>query len=270
MPELMDFLLPMLILLLIGIIGITFWIAWVIFKMRYKKQLTPDKATQDNEPLFSAVPREAPLLAVARASDGAWEITVNGKHYPNLEAVPDEAVRQDVVAGLKEVVAFARSYVQKEQAGRKPPTPPQPGPEPAARAGITPTPPASVPPMPESRGPSVEKPVTPPAPVAASPTAPPSSDKLRVFLKGEPVLKRSDAVPTIMPAIDLAREIGEIVAQMQARIPSLAHRSIKLQNAPSGGVHFAIDGIVYPNVAEIPDADIQALIRAATKEWERR
>lgn len=95
-------------------------------------------------------------------------------------------------------------------------------------------------------------------------------DKLRVYLKGEPALKRSDAAPTFMPTLDLAREIGEIVAEMQMSIPSLAQRSIKLQNAPSGGVHFAIDGIVYPDVNEIPDADIQALIRAATKEWERR
>ncbi len=266
MPELMDFLLPMLIFLLIGIIGITFWIAWVIFKARYKKQLKPDKAAESNVPAFSVAPREVYLLAVDRASDGAWEITVNGEYYPNLEAVPDEAVRQNVVAGLKEVVAFARGYVQKEQAARKPPAPPQPAPGPAVRAAVTPTLLASAPTMPESRISPTEKPVTPPAP----PVAPPPTDRLRVFLKDEPTLRRSDAAPAFMPALDLAREIGDIVAEMQVRIPSLAHRSIKLQNAPSGGVHFAIDGIVYPNVNEIPDADIQALIRAATKEWERR
>ncbi|MEJ5312341.1 MAG: hypothetical protein WHX52_21455 [Anaerolineae bacterium] len=271
MLESIDFLLPMLIFLLIGIVVITFWLAWVIFKMRYKKQFTPDKATQDNEPLFSAVPREAPLLAVARASDGAWEITVNGKHYPNLEAVPDEAVRQDVVAGLKEVVAFARSYVQKEQAGRKPPTPPQPGPEPAAQGDIMPMPPASAPTMPENRIPPAEKPVSPETPLpfdAATRSSP--SDRLRGLFKGDSVLKRPDAMPRLMPAIDLAREIGEIVAQMQAQIPALAQRAIKLQNSPSGGVQFVIDDMIYFDVNEIPDADVQALIRAATKEWERR
>lgn len=266
MTEPMDILLPMLVFLLIGIIGITFWIAWVIFKARYKKQLKPDKAAESNVPAFSVAPREVYLLAVDWASDGAWEIAVNGEHYPNLEAVPDDAVRQDVVAGLKEVVAFARSYVQKEQAARKPPAPPQPAPGPAVRAAVTPTPLASAPTMPESRIPAVEKPVTSPVPPATRlPT-----DRLRVFLKDEPTLRRSDAAPTMMPTLDLAREIGEIVAEMQTRIPSLAQRSIKLQNAPSGGVHFAIDGIVYSNVNEIPDADIQALIRAATKEWERR
>ncbi len=260
MPELMDFLLPMLILLLIGIIGITFWITWVIFKARYKEQLKPDKAAEDNVPAFNVGPREVYLLAVDRASNGTWEITVNGEYYPNLEAVPDEAVRQNVVAGLKEVVAFARSYVQKDQAAKKLRAPQQPVCEPATRAVAMPTPPA---PAPDNRIPPTEKPATTPA-------APLPTDKLRVYLKGEPTLKRSDAAPAFMPALDLAREIGEIVTEMQARIPALAQRSIKLQNAPSGGVHFAIDGIVYPNVDEIPDADIQALIRAATKEWERR
>ncbi|MFN2109511.1 MAG: hypothetical protein ACK2UI_07610, partial [Anaerolineae bacterium] len=168
-----------------------------------------------------------------------------------------------------EVVAFARSYVQKDQAAKKPPapaTPPQPARqqpavqqpparEPAVRLSTTP---AAV--APDSRVPPVEKPVT----------TPPTADKPRLYLKDEPTLKRSDAAPTIMTALDLAREIGAIVEEMQARIPSLAGRSIKLQNAPSGGVCFAIDGLVYADVNESPDTEIQALIRAATKEWERR
>jgi len=276
MPDFMDFLLPMLILLLVAIVGITFWVAWVIFKARYKKQLKANEAAADSVPAFSVAPREVYLLAVDRALDGTWEIAVNGEHYPNLEAVPDNAVRQNVVAGLKEVVAFARSYVQKDQAAKKPPAPaipPQPvrqsavrqppAREPAVRLSATPTAVA-----PDSRVPPVEKPVTAPAAAPQATLSP--TDRPRVFLKDEPTLKRSDAAPTIMTALDLAREIGEIVTEMQARIPSLAQRSIKLQNAPSGGVCFAIDGIVYADVNEIPDADIQALIRAATKEWERR
>lgn len=268
MPDFMDFLLPMLIFLLIGIVGITFWVAWVIFKARYKKRLKADEAVAGNIPAFSVAPREVYLLAVDRTPNGAWEIAINGAYYPNLEAVPDEAVRQDVVAGLKEVVAFARSYVQKDQAAKKPTAPPQPAREPVAQAIAAPTRIAPAATIPESRIRPAEKPVTP-APVAPQ-ASPPPMDKLRVYLKGEPALKRSDAAPTFMPTLDLAREIGEIVAEMQMSIPSLAQRSIKLQNAPSGGVHFAIDGIVYPDVNEIPDADIQALIRAATKEWERR
>jgi len=266
----MDFMIffPFLLgLLLIFIIGITFWLAWVIFKARHKKQA---QNTGNTAPV--AASRGAYLLAVDRAANGAWEITVNGEHYPTLEAVPDDAVRRDVVAGLKEVVGFARSYVQKEQAAKKPPavrprspqvTPPQPAREPATRTVDTAAPDSQIPPAEKPAAPVAPPPVTPEVTSAAA-------DKLRVFLKGEPTLKRSDAAPVIMTTLDLAREIGEIVAEMQARVPSLAQRSIKLQNAPSGGVCFAIDGIVYSDVNEIPDADIQALIRAATKEWERR
>ena len=54
---LMDFLVPMLVLLLIGIIGITFWLAWVIFKSRYKKQLKAGEAVEGNVPAFSVAPR---------------------------------------------------------------------------------------------------------------------------------------------------------------------------------------------------------------------
>lgn len=88
--------------------------------------------------------------------------------------------------------------------------------------------------------------------------------------KDEPELKRPGAAPVLMPILNLAQEIGEIVAEMQTRIPSLAQRSIKLQDAPGGGVQFAIDGKVYSDVSEIPDTEVQGLIRAATKEWERR
>jgi hypothetical protein len=269
MPDLMNFLLPMLGLLIVAIVGITFWLAWVIFKARHKKQLEASETEPTAVPAFNIAPRDVYLLAIDHTPDGTWEITVNGELYPSLEAVPDDAVRKDVVAGLKEVVAFARSYVQKDQAAKKPPvpaTPPQPARqqpavqqpparEPAVRLSTTPAAVAA-----DSRVPPVEKPVT----------TPPTADKPRLYLKDEPTLKRSDAAPTIMTALDLAREIGAIVEEMQARIPSLAGRSIKLQNAPSGGVCFAIDGLVYADVNEIPDPEIQALIHAATKEWERR
>ncbi len=250
-----DFLLPMLILLIIGIVGITAWATWMIFRLKYKHKLqgtvTPPSASERRAPY---------LLGLTHTADGAWEIEVQGARYASLETVPDDGVRQEVVAGLKELVAFARSYVQREQTARKQPRPepqPEPSPEPATPAA--------------PKTPPVAAPQSAPVPSPAAPVSKQAvQDKLRVYLKGEPALKRSEAAPEILPTLDLAREIGEIVAEMQARIPSLAHRSIRLQNAPSGGVHFAIDGIVYPNVNEIPDAEIQALIRAATKEWERR
>ena len=241
-----DFLLPMLFIGIIGVVGITFWLAWIFFRARHKDKLEAPSLPVV-PPFVAAEPEEAPVLKLTHAPSGEWEIAVHGQRYPTLESVPDDAVRQEVVAGLRELVAFARSYVQKTQtAGKRTPT-------------ASPQQKKSEPPAPSSAAPPVSK-----------PPAPPDVDKARVFLKGEPVLKRPDAAPVLMPTLDLAREIGEIVSEMQARIPSLIGRSVRLQNAPGGGVQFAIDGIVYPDVNSIPDLDIQALIRAATQEWERR
>jgi hypothetical protein len=86
----------------------------------------------------------------------------------------------------------------------------------------------------------------------------------------EPALKRHEAAPELMPTIDLAREIGDIVAEMKGQNPDLANRSIRLYNSPGGGIYFAIDGETFENVDDIPDIQVQGLIRAATKEWERR
>jgi hypothetical protein len=39
---------------------------------------------------------------------------------------------------------------------------------------------------------------------------------------------------------------------------------------PAKGIRFAIDGKVYDDLSEIPSPEIRAVIRKATKEWERR
>ena len=69
---------------------------------------------------------------------------------------------------------------------------------------------------------------------------------------------------------DTAKEIGQIVEDLQVRMPSLARHSIRLQNAAGGGVLFFVDGQLYQNLEDIPTLEIQALIRAATKQWERQ
>ncbi|GEM_PF-643289 len=272
MLDFVDLLPFALFFLVIGIIAITFWVASMIFKARYSKMA--EESGGGKATALSAAPRQTHLLAVSHAPNGAWRITVNGEHYPNLEAVPNDAVRQDVVAGLKEVVTFARSYVaQQEQAGKKPATPPQAPHAVATEVSAIPKALEPAPAMPEILIAPPAQP-TPPAPPAATLTAPPAAspltDRLRTLRKDEPELKRPGAAPVLMPILNLAQEIGEIVAEMQTRIPSLAQRSIKLQDAPGGGVQFAIDGKVYSDVSEIPDTEVQGLIRAATKEWERR
>jgi hypothetical protein len=73
-----------------------------------------------------------------------------------------------------------------------------------------------------------------------------------------------------MPTINLAEEIGDILDEMIKSSPELSGYSIGLINTPTGGVGFAVEGKVYHDLSEIPNPEIRALIRRATKEWERR
>jgi len=91
-----------------------------------------------------------------------------------------------------------------------------------------------------------------------------------VSASSEPELRRPSTPPMWMPEINLAKEIGDILDELKARSPSLSSRDVRLQNAPNGGVAFIVDGALYNAVEEIPDLEVQALIRSATKEWERR
>lgn len=81
---------------------------------------------------------------------------------------------------------------------------------------------------------------------------------------------RPATASAFVPQVNLAREIGDIVEELQARTPSLANNTIRLQNAAGGGVVFIVDGRIYRNLADIPNEEVKTLIRAATRQWEMR
>lgn len=211
------------------------WLTWNFTKAAMLKKMGPAPPEKQPEKAAPAArPAEPYLLGIRRAATGAWEVHIQGQRYPSLQAVPQEAVKEEVVLALRELVTFARDYVQKSPAAKAAP-PPTPEPEPP-------------------------KPTLSPAALAAL--------SVRNAPRREAPRPTSSALPPML--IDLAKEIGDVVAELQEQVPALRERSISLQNAPGGGIQFLVDDGVYDDVSEIPDAKIQALIRHATKEWERR
>lgn len=91
-----------------------------------------------------------------------------------------------------------------------------------------------------------------------------------VTLPDEVALRREAALGATMPTIDLAKEIGDIVEEMVERSPTMRDHTIRLQNVPGQGIAFVVDGVRYSELNDIPSSTVQALIREATKEWERR
>jgi hypothetical protein len=183
-------------------------------------------------------PRGQPTLAgdtddivrIRKNARGVWEVWVRGALYSSLSDVPDPEERQEVINALRILAGFSREVIARQKKKAAKP-------EPAPTA----------------------------APSPSSPTPPPPSG-----LTSPQERLHRPGMPSLMPEINLAKEVNEILEVLQGQRPELAERSIRLQNTPDGGVRFWVDNQVYESVAEIPDSDVQALIRAATKEWERR
>jgi hypothetical protein len=104
--------------------------------------------------------------------------------------------------------------------------------------------------------PAAPRPVPPPAPVPASAgTMPPlpGADK-----------QEKTARPHSMVA-----QIDEIL-QEKLSTTAFTGRGIRLEEAPAGGVKVVVGTQSYSGVGDVPDPEIQAVLRAAIAEWEKK
>jgi hypothetical protein len=120
----------------------------------------------------------------------------------------------------------------------------------------------------------IRQPIAPPAatpavtpPPAAAPTpapvTPPSPSKSRPAAAGAKKEGPSAAPLSMVTQID---------AILQARLlgTSLAERGVRLVESPEGGVSVMVDNKSFAGVGEVPDPNVQAAIRLAIAEWEKR
>jgi hypothetical protein len=113
----------------------------------------------------------------------------------------------------------------------------------------------------QSRPVSAPQPALRPAPpVASVPSARPGPAPVAGVPAGPPEI----AAPTTM--------VGQIDAILQARLAAspLATRGVRLIESPDGGVSVMVGLQRFAGVGEVPDAEVQAAIRAAIAEWEKR
>ena len=66
--------------------------------------------------------------------------------------------------------------------------------------------------------------------------------------------------------------VGQIDEILQTHLASspLANRAIRLMESPEGGVVVMVGLNKYNSVSEVPDPQVQAMIRAAIAEWEKK
>lgn len=113
--------------------------------------------------------------------------------------------------------------------------------------------PAPTPPSPAPR----------PAPVTAPPSFAPAVTP-RTAPAAPPVSRIEPPAPQTM--------VGQIDAILQEKLADspLAHQGIKLEESSEGGVTVVVGMQRYAGVNEVSDPQIQALLRAAIAEWEKR
>jgi hypothetical protein len=227
-------LLPLLIVCAVGGVAIIGWLVWAMTRSRKVAPIpagAPVESTLASHPLPPQASELPYLVGLRRDEIGEWAICIGGKPYSTLEAVPNPETRDQVVAALRALADFARDYIRKTNAASTPVAP------------------------------------QPAVPQAASQ----SSERLpSATILDTAALRREAAPGATVPIIDLAKEIGDIVEEMVELSPTLRSRTIRLQNVPGEGVAFVVDGVRYHELDQIPDSEVQTLIRRATKEWERR
>ena len=97
-------LLPFLIVVIIGILGVGAWLVWVLTRSNKKKPRV------GAPPAPTAVPEvsgDVPFLIGRRSQFGDWELYINGQRVRRLAAVTDPAEREELFAAVRYLVPFA-------------------------------------------------------------------------------------------------------------------------------------------------------------------
>lgn len=188
---------------------------------------------------------------------GKLVVEVNLQRYEKADEIPDPNIQRLVLTAIGELVSFAGGYEKLVAAGAAPPLAGGSGPD--AGAGT-----------PAAARRAREKEQTD---FLASLEA--ERDRLRTSStpRQPSVLGRlgTSPLPPVAASdageVNIVDQIDAILQRFVSSDPSLADRSIHLEQNPSGGLLIEVDGVRYQRPAEIKEPRIQIYIKRALKEW---
>jgi len=231
---------------------------WVTQKFRKKKDVTPPEPPRIVE-VFKEnnVPGENTVLKVTVDQASKWHVELDGTRLENPAALSPEQ-RQRVVTTVVQIRPWIDGKVAQAPAAAPVPAPVQQPtpvrPAPAPQQSVAQMPPA---PRPIST-PSMSQPSTPPpTPVKAD---------LGSSLRG---LIRNDPKPQ---AIKPPSIVGMIDDVLQTKIPGtkFAGMGVRLEEGALGEVIVYVGASRYSGIDAVPDPEVQALIRSAITDWEKK
>ncbi len=184
-------------------------------------------------PEIRVQPQGKSLLRLSLDSSEQPCLELDGQHVDTAELEPQQRRR------LIDLMVIMRPWIEGGPVAR----PPQPAAEPA-QAAAPGAPPARtpVPPAPAAAPAPATGPLGAPTPAPAEPTS----------------------APTTM--------VGQIDAILQTKLAGtpLAARGIRLVESVHGGAMVIVGMQRYAGVGDVPDPEVQAVIRAAIAEWENK
>ena len=187
---------------------------------------------------------------------GKLVVQIGNKRYEKLEELPAGAIPQRVLAAIGELIAFAGGYHALVDAGLAPAI------SSGASAG------SAVDSLLNERQAAFLNSLEQKKEESGTPTLPPAPNRHRF-----PLLGRTTPPPppaAVTPIVDITAQINAILQRHLETTPQLAGRRVRLVSGTTGALQIDVDGRYYENPGQIPDSDVQALIKKALHDWDKK
>ncbi|MCB8985979.1 MAG: hypothetical protein H6659_19275 [Ardenticatenaceae bacterium] len=212
---------------------------------------------------------EVEIMRVLRMPPlGKLVVEINDQRYENISEITDNKLRQRALAAIGELITFVGGYQNLVDVGLAPAIAP-----PAVTSGE----PEETPTSPELAR-QREAFLAQLEAQQNEMSGQPARGGFRLFNRSEtaanaePLVdftETGDVKPRVEPAKQptIAEQIDAILQQLVSADPKLSSQSIHLRQDPVGGLRIEVNGKIYEKPTDIPDKDVQTLIKTAVKEW---